>query len=80
MFRGVVDKWALRNGLEKCRKRNDETPDGTLTVSLPIKVQTGGDTWSMSGVKRKNGTQILIAEFTGYVCGYNHRVRSVTFE
>lgn len=70
----------IKNGLEKCRKRNDEAPEAAIKVVFPIKVQTGGESWSMSGVKKADGTQVLMAEFTGYVKDYNIKTRNVQFE
>lgn len=70
----------IKNGLEKCRKRNDEAPEAAIKVNFPIKVQTGGDSWSMSGVKKQDGTQVLMADFSGFVNDYHAKIRDVQFE
>lgn len=44
---------SVKNGLEKCRKRDDDIPDGAVVVDLTMRVQTGGEWWSMAGSEKK---------------------------
>lgn len=63
---------SIKNGLGKNRQRID-APDGLMKITLPIKVQTGIDSWSKFGVKRDDGTQILVVDFTGFVKSTNKK-------
>ena len=62
----------IKNGLEKYRQRRK--PEASIKVTLPKTVQTASDSWSHSGLKRDDGTQVLIADFTGYVKNYNTKL------
>lgn len=64
---------SLKNGLQKNRTRIDMTPESIIKVNLPMKVQTHVTSWSKSGVKRDDGTQVLLADFTCYVKDYNKK-------
>lgn len=64
----------IKNGLEKYRQRIDAAPEAMMTICLPIRVQTSSDSWSHVGVKRDDGTQILMADITGYVKNYNTKL------
>lgn len=72
----------VQNGLEKVRKRIDAAPESLLTLNLPIKVQTSSDSWTKSGIKRDDGTQLVLVELTGYVKQYNKKItdETVTFD
>lgn len=65
---------AVENALEKCRSRMDEPPEGVMTITLPIKVQTDPYTWKKNGIVRKDGMQIVMVEFVGYMKEY-HKVK-----
>lgn len=62
---------AVGNALEKCRASIDSAPEGAIVITLPMKVQTGLNTWSKFGISRNDGTQIVMMEFMGYVKDYH---------
>lgn len=62
---------AVGNALEKCRANIDSAPEGAILITLPIKVQTGLNTWSKFGIVRKDGMQVVMFEFMGYVKDYH---------
>lgn len=62
---------AVENALEKCRLRMDSAPESTMTIKLPIKVQTAPETWKKNGIARDDGMQIVMVEFIGYVKDYH---------
>lgn len=57
----------LNNALENMRKCSDNAPNASIKVNLPLMVQTSTDTWTKSGLRREDGTQVIIAEFKGYI-------------
>lgn len=63
----------LKNALESVRTRVDSMPEAFMKVKLPIKVQTASDTWSKRGIKREDGTNVVLAEFKGYIKEYNKK-------
>lgn len=65
---------SLKNGLEKARERIDVAPTSEIRICLPIKVQTGIQNYKISGATRNDGSQIIVANFTGYVKDYNKRM------
>lgn len=65
---------AVETAMEKCRSRIDEPPEGKMTITLPFKVQTDPFTWKKNGIVRKDGMQIVMVEFVGYVKEY-HKVK-----
>ncbi len=64
---------AVENALEKCRPRIDIAPESTMTIKLPIKVQTAPETWKKNGITRNDGMQIVMVEFVGYVKDYHKK-------
>lgn len=62
---------AARNGLEKVSIRRDVEPDASITIPLPIPVQTDDATWSHRGEKRQDGTMFLLADFKGHLNDFN---------
>lgn len=55
----------FKAGLAQFRKKVDVAPDSIIKVGLPIKVQKAVDSWKKWGVVRDDGTQVLIAVFSG---------------
>lgn len=64
----------FKNGLERRRHRIDADPHATITITLPIKVQTGEGTWKKSGALRADGSQVVTADFFGFVKDYNKKI------
>lgn len=71
-----------KNGLENVRKKIDMAPESSIKVNLPMKVQTAVDSWKHWGVIRDDGTQVFLAELSGYVKEYIKKSadESVIFE
>lgn len=72
----------VQNGLEKVRSRIDLAPEAFIEVNLPITVQTSTDSWTKSGLKRDDGTQMVMAEFKGCFKNCNKKVddAKITFD
>lgn len=68
----------LKNGLAKSRRRIDAIPDTFIKVELPLKVQTAATSWSHFGVKREDGTLVVVAEFEGFVKEYTKKLSDST--
>lgn len=71
---------AFKNGLEKIRTNIDVAPESSMSINLPIPVQTS--TWTKRGLKEENGTLVLRAEFKGHTPVYCKKVcdMNVDFE
>lgn len=57
---------SVKAGLAEARKKIDLAPESVIKIVLPIKVQTAVDSWEKWGVKRDDGTQIVLATFAGF--------------
>lgn len=73
---------ALHNALERMRNKVDVAPQGSLKIKLPFPVQTSITSYKKTGIFRKDGSQILTAEFQGIPKTYNKKDSdaTVTFE
>lgn len=72
----------LKSSLENVRTRIDAAPEASAVITLPIKVQSTPESWVKWGIMRENGTQVIVATFTGYIKNYNKKISdsTVTFE
>nr|CAH0101689.1 unnamed protein product [Daphnia galeata] len=61
----------LKKGLQNYRDSKDDTPIGTIDLTLPIPVLTTENSISRSGRKKKDGTIIMIIELTAYESLYS---------
>ncbi len=61
----------LKKGLQKCRASKDDTPVGTIDLTLPIPVLTSENSISRPGRKNKDGVMIMIIELTAYESLYS---------
>jgi hypothetical protein len=61
----------LKKGLQNYRDSKDDTPIGTIDLTLPIPVLTTENSISRSGRKNKDGTMIMIIELTAYESLYS---------
>ena len=61
----------LKKGLQNYRDSKDDTPIGTIDLTLPIPVLTTENLISRSGRKNKDGTMIMIIELTAYESLYS---------
>lgn len=61
----------FKSALQECRKRIDFAPLASFKVNLPIKVQVVSSTWKKWGITRPDGSQVLLADFTGLAKEYN---------
>lgn len=68
----------IKSTLENVRTRIDAAPEGSILVTLPIKVQTSTESWNKWGEKRENGTQVLLATFTGFIKSYSKKIADST--
>ena len=57
---------ALQAELEKFREKVDEAPKGVIEISIPITVQTDTATWTKDGIKRDDGSLVLMVELQAY--------------
>lgn len=64
----------INAGLEKYRNRIDAAPESAIKINFPIKVQTSAGSWTKFGVRRDNGTQIMVVDLTGFVKSYNTKI------
>lgn len=73
---------SINAALQNLTNGIDNVPESEIQVRLPIKVQTAPETWTKRGVSRDDGSQIVVAEFLGYVKGYKTKLcdSSVLFE
>lgn len=73
---------AIERGLSKVRKSIDAAPVSRTIIPLPMKVQTDPSSWTKNGVERRDGTQIILADFKGHCTTYNKKIKdsSVTFD
>ena len=71
-----------KKALTQSRKKIDGAPDGSIRVTLPIKVQTDPRTRAISGKNREDGAHVIVAIFTGFVTEYAIKQANeyVTFE
>lgn len=65
---------SLKGGLEKRRPRIDVAPESIITINLPIRVQTGADSWTKSGAMREDGSQVVMGDFSGFVKEYQSKI------
>lgn len=56
---------SYKTALSNVRKRIDLAPSGLIKVFLPIKVQTTQSSYKIWGIKRPDGTNLALANFTG---------------
>lgn len=72
----------IKAALQNFTNEIDNVPESEIQVRLPIRVQTTPESWTKRGVSRDDGSQIVIAEFLGYVKDYNTKLydSSVLFE
>lgn len=61
---------ACSNGLKRVRPKIDVPPESKIFIKLPIKVETALKFRSRQGIKRDDGTMILMAEFKGLMNQY----------
>lgn len=71
---------SLQSSLENVRSRIDLSPETNVDIKLPIAVQSTPDSYAKWGVKRANGTLILVATFTGYMKIYSKKVADATVD
>lgn len=71
---------AINTGLTKYRSRIDEAPESCIKIDFPIKVQTSAGSWSKFGVRRGDGTQIMVLDLTGFVKSYNTKISDSVVE
>lgn len=68
----------LKNALSENRQRIDMAPEAIVKINLPTKVQTASGSWQKSGIKREDGTEVVIGDFTGYIKNYNKKITDTT--
>jgi hypothetical protein len=61
----------LKKGLQNYRDSKDDTPIGTIDLTLPITNLTTENSISRTGKKNKDGTMIMIIELTAYESLYS---------
>lgn len=73
---------SLKEGLQNVRSRIDAAPESKIDIRLPIAVQTSPQSWTKTGITSEDGSQIIIAEFRGYINNYSKKIMdsTVTFE
>lgn len=67
---------AVKKGLQKVRANIDAAPKGTITIKLPIKVQTHTSSWTKRGISKIDGSQMIIGDFQGITKDYNIKLES----
>lgn len=80
LFKGDIDSGklaschpkiiALKEDLKYTRQHINETPRGAIELTLPIPVQTAGETITRSGQYRKDNSQAIVVELMAYQTNY----------
>ena len=61
---------SLKSELENNRKKIDETPRGTMQISLPIPVQTNHDKFTFKAGKNSEGVLVVSAQLSAFDTAY----------
>jgi hypothetical protein len=71
---------AFEKALKRARNAREDTPTGSISVDLPVSVQTDPNLFQFRGKRRNDGTVVVEVEFRCFSESYNRKSTAVQFE